>query len=85
MGSNSAKLRDGYCIVHKISMEIGQKVKIVRLREKVPPEVIEKAQKGSVGVVKGYKMTDGSGIGVVVEFDDRTSTWFFEDEIAPVG
>jgi len=27
---------------------------------------------------------DGSGVGVVVEFDDKYSTWFFEDELAPV-
>jgi hypothetical protein len=26
-------------------------------------------------------MTDGSGIGAVVEFDDKSSTWFFEDEL----
>jgi ppGpp synthetase/RelA/SpoT-type nucleotidyltranferase len=67
-----------------MSMDIGQKVKIVRLREKVPPTVIEKAKKGAVGTVKDYKMTDGSGIGVVVEFDDKTSTWFFEDELTPL-
>jgi hypothetical protein len=29
-------------------------------------------------------MTDGSGVGVIVQFDDRSSTWFFEDEIKPV-
>jgi hypothetical protein len=28
-------------------------------------------------------MTDGSGVGVVVEFADKTATWFFEDEIKP--
>ncbi len=70
--------------VNPMSMDIGQKVKIVRLREKVPPTIIEKAQKGAVGTVKDYKMTDGSGIGVVVEFDDKTSTWFFEDELTPL-
>jgi hypothetical protein len=26
-------------------------------------------------------MTDGSGIGAVVAFDDKTATWFFEDEL----
>jgi hypothetical protein len=35
-------------------------------------------------VIQGYKITDGGGIGVVVEFDDKSSTWFFEDEIKPV-
>ena len=26
-------------------------------------------------------MTDGSGVGVVVEFEDNFATWFFEDEL----
>ncbi|MEB3174349.1 MAG: cytochrome b6f subunit family protein, partial [Cyanobacteriota bacterium] len=25
----------------------------------------------------------GSGIGAVVAFDDRSATWFFEDELKP--
>ena len=40
---------------------------------------------GKVGTIKEYKMTDGSGVGVVVQFEDRTSSWFFEDEIKPVN
>ena len=62
-------------------MEIGQKVKICRLREKVPTEIIEKAQQGQEAVIKSFKMTDGSGVGVFVEFSDATTSWFFEDEI----
>ncbi|PSP17958.1 MAG: cytochrome B6 [Cyanobacteria bacterium SW_5_48_44] len=46
-------------------MEIGQKVKVFRLRDR-------------------FKMTDGSGVGAIVEFDDQTTTWFFEDELKPV-
>jgi hypothetical protein len=29
-------------------------------------------------------MTDGSGVGVVVKFEDNYTTWFFEDELKPV-
>lgn len=60
-------------------MEIGQKVKVYRIKDRVNGSVANKL--GKVGTVKGYKMTDGSGVGVVVQFDDRSSTWFFEDEI----
>lgn len=62
-------------------MEIGQKVKVYRFRDRVSTEIADKL--GKVGVVKDYKMTDGSGVGVVVEFADKTATWFFEDEIKP--
>jgi DNA-directed RNA polymerase II subunit RPB2 len=34
-----------------------------------------------IGVVQDFKMTDGSGVGAVGAFDDKTATWFFEDEL----
>ena len=68
-------------IVSETGMEIGQKVKVYRLRDRLSPNVVSKL--GKVGTIKGYKMTDGSGVGVVVQFDDNSSTWFFEDELKP--
>ncbi|MEA5549959.1 DUF2862 domain-containing protein [Anabaena cylindrica UHCC 0172] len=59
-------------------MEIGQKVKVFRLRDRVSAVIAQKL--GKVGIISDYKVTDG-GIGVVVKFDDKSSTWFFEDEI----
>ncbi len=64
-------------------MEIGQKVKVYRIRDRVSGQVADKL--GKVGTIKAYKMTDGSGVGVVVGFDDKSSSWFFEDEIKPAG
>lgn len=63
-------------------MEIGQKVKVYRLRDRVSAKVA--AQLGKVGVIKSFKMTDGSGVGAFVEFSDKTATWFFEDELKPI-
>ena len=60
-------------------MEIGQKVKVVRLRDRVSPPVVKKL--GQVGTIQGFKMTDSSGVGVVVKFEDNFATWFFEDEL----
>ncbi|MBD2411617.1 cytochrome B6 [Nostoc calcicola FACHB-389] len=62
-------------------MEIGQKVKVYRLRDRVSSPIAKKL--GQVGVIQGYKVID-AGIGVVVLFEDNSSTWFFEDEIKPV-
>jgi hypothetical protein len=56
-------------------MQVGQKVRVCRDIG---------AKLGQMGTIQGYKMTDGSGVGVVVEFDDKTQTWFFEDEVEPV-
>ena len=63
-------------------MEIGQKVKVCRLRDRVSNNIVEKL--GKVGVIKEFRMTDGSGVGAVVEFADKTATWFFEDELRPL-
>lgn len=64
-------------------MEIGQKVQVCRLRDRVSDDIINKL--GKVGIVKDFKVTDGSGVGVIVKFDDNTATWFFEDELKPVS
>ncbi|MEQ9481273.1 cytochrome b6f subunit PetP [Coleofasciculus sp. F4-SAH-05] len=64
-------------------MEIGQKVQVCRLRDRVSGDIVTKL--GKVGIVKDFKMTDGSGVGAIVEFDDSTATWFFEDELKPVS
>ncbi|NJN74952.1 MAG: DUF2862 domain-containing protein [Synechococcaceae cyanobacterium RL_1_2] len=65
-----------------MSIDIGQKVKVCRLRDQVSGEVADKL--GKIGTVINFKMTDGSGVGAVVEFEDKTSTWFFEDELRVV-
>ncbi|NEP20289.1 MAG: DUF2862 domain-containing protein [Leptolyngbya sp. SIO4C1] len=48
-----------------MAIEIGQQVKICRLRDRVSTDVAGRL--GQVGVIKKYKMVDGSGVGVVVE------------------
>lgn len=65
-------------------MEIGQKVKVQRLRDQVPASIINKIKQNPTGTIEGFKVVDGNGIGLVVRFDSEFSTWFFEDELAPV-
>ena len=62
-------------------MEVGQKVRVYRLRDRVSPVIAKKL--GEIGVIQDYKMTDGSGVGVLVKFADNSATWFFEDEVQP--
>jgi hypothetical protein len=60
-------------------MKIGQKVRVATIKDSLAKDARNK--EGQMGVVKDFKMTDGSGVGVVVAFDDNTSSWFFEDEL----
>jgi len=64
-------------------IEVGQKVKVIRLRDRVSDQIIEKL--GKVGTVQSFKMVDGSGIGMLVQFDDAFATWFFENELKAVS
>uniref|UniRef100_B8HKD7 Cytochrome b6-f complex subunit PetP n=1 Tax=Cyanothece sp. (strain PCC 7425 / ATCC 29141) TaxID=395961 RepID=B8HKD7_CYAP4 len=62
-------------------MDVGQKVRVCRIRDRVAQDIRTKL--GQVGIVQGFKMTDGSGVGALVKFEDRSATWFFEDELEP--
>lgn len=60
-------------------MKVGQKVKICEVRDQFSKGVEDKV--GQTGTIQDFKMTDGSGVGAVVLFEDQTSSWFFEEEL----
>ncbi len=62
-------------------MQIGQKVKVCRVRDRIASDMVETIKKEPIGEIKGFKMVDGSGVGVVVAFKSGLSTWFFPDEV----
>ena len=63
-------------------MDVGQKVRVCRIRDRVSDEIAAKL--GQVGTIQDFKMTDGSGVGAKVAFEDSSSTWFFDDELEVV-
>jgi len=62
-------------------MEIGQQVKVRGINERIPAQIVNQLKQNRVGKIVGYKMVDGSGVGYIVEFANKMSTWFFEDEL----
>ncbi|MBD2485258.1 DUF2862 domain-containing protein [Planktothrix sp. FACHB-1365] len=64
-----------------MSIEIGQRVKVRRIRERVPNDVVDQLKQNPFGTVKEFKIVDGNGVGFIVQLDNKTSTWFFEDEL----
>ncbi|NJP11532.1 MAG: DUF2862 domain-containing protein [Leptolyngbyaceae cyanobacterium RU_5_1] len=60
-------------------MKVGQKVRVRRLRDRVSEAVVKRL--GQTGTIQDFKMTDASGVGVLVQFEDKYATWFFEDEV----
>tara|TARA_Y100001968_G_scaffold305364_1_gene321141 strand:+ start:92 stop:316 length:225 start_codon:yes stop_codon:yes gene_type:complete len=63
--------------------KIGTRVKInlEKVRDRISVSLVEKLTEDPRGKVLGYKMTDGGGIGLVIELKDGTQSWFFDEEI----
>ncbi len=70
---------ESWFIASLVGMEIGQKVKVYRLRDRVSAPIVKRL--GQIGIIEGFRMTDASGVGIVVKFEDNYATWFFEDEL----
>ncbi len=63
-----------------MALEIGQRVQVHRIRDRVADTLA--ARLGKTGTVKEFKVLDGKNIGALVTFEaDNYTTWFFEDEL----
>ena len=70
-------------------MSILDKVKIGNLvqinlglsRDRLTKETIDAINVSSLGKISDFRITDGKGIGVVLQLSNGKEQWFFEDEI----
>ena len=62
---------------------IGSKVRVDLdlIRDRIPSSLAQLLANDPRGTVKDYKMTDGQGIGLVLELCDGSKRWFFDEEI----
>ncbi|MFS8913852.1 cytochrome b6f subunit family protein [Synechococcus sp. B60.2] len=63
-------------------IKVGDKVKVRSIRDRGQEEV--SALVGKEAVVLARRVVDGSGIGYILEFPDRSRHWFFESELEVV-
>ena len=63
------------------TISIGSKIRITRVRDRIPQNLVDLLKKDASGTVKEFRTVDGR-TGVVVELSDGSTSWFFEDEIA---
>jgi hypothetical protein len=63
------------------SINIGAKVRITRVRDRIPAEMVEALKSDATATVTGFRTVDGKGIGVVVQLANGNKAWFFDDEI----
>ena len=64
-------------------LEIGSLVKIdlASIKDRLPEELKQKIIKDSNAKVLDYKITDGTQIGFLLELQDGSKNWFFNNEI----
>ena len=50
-------------------------------RDRLTKETIDALNVSSLGKISNFRITDGKGIGVVLQLSNEKEQWFFEDEI----
>ena len=50
-------------------------------KDRLTKEIIDAINICSVGKIRDFRITDGKGIGVVLQLSNGKEQWFFEDEI----
>ena len=68
-------------ILDKVKIGSFVKVNLELSKDRLSNEIIEAINVSSVVKINGFRITDGKGIGVVVQLSNGKEQWFFEDEI----
>ena len=50
-------------------------------KDRLTKEIIDAINVSSVGKIRDFRITDGKGIGVILQLSNGKEQWFFEDEI----
>ena len=56
-------------------------VNIELSKDRLTKEIIDAINVSSLAMIKDFRITDGKGIGVVLQLSNGKEQWFFEDEI----
>ena len=57
------------------------KVNLELSKDRLTKEIIDAINVSSLGKISDFRITDGKGIGVILELSNGKEQWFFEDEI----
>ena len=65
------KVKIGNCV--QVNLELS--------KDRLTKETIDAINVSSLGKISDFRITDGKGIGVVLQLSNGKEQWFFEDEI----
>ena len=68
-------------ILDKVKIGNSVQVNLELSKDRLNKETIDAINVSSLGKVSDFRITDGKGIGVVLQLSNGNEQWFFEDEI----
>ena len=68
-------------ILDKVKIGNSVKVNLELSKDRLTKETVDAINVSSLGKISDFRITDGKGIGVVLQLSNGKEQWFFEDEI----
>ena len=68
-------------ILDKTKIGNSVQVNLELSKDRLTKDIIDVINDSSVGKISDFRITDGKGIGVVLQLSNGKEQWFFEDEI----
>ena len=68
-------------ILDKAKVGNSVQVNVEQSKDRLTKEIIDAINVSSVGKILDFRITDGKGIGVILQLSNGKEQWFFEDEI----
>ena len=68
-------------ILDKVKIGNSVQVNLELSKDRLNKEIIDAINVSSLGKISDFRITDGKGIGVVLQLSNGEEQWFFEDEI----
>ena len=68
-------------ILDKAQIGNSVQVNLELSKDRLNKEIIDAINNSSIAKISDFRITDGKGIGVILELSNGKEQWFFEDEI----
>ena len=68
-------------ILDKVQIGNSVQINLELSKDRLNKEIIDAVKISSIGKISDFRITDGKGIGVILELSNGKEQWFFEDEI----
>ncbi len=68
-------------ILDKTKIGGSVQVNLELTKDRLTKEIIDALNVSTLGTISDFRITDGKGIGVVLQLSNGKEQWFFEDEI----